>query len=94
MRGLIKLVNDNHVDNYLKDILAFVYYGSIVNNRSKNRKESGQPYAGDHNMLEFKQDLICIKWLQNPSTENNTRPRSYKTFFHAQLSMQFCVMKL
>ena len=23
------------MDNYLKEILAFVYYGSIVNNRSK-----------------------------------------------------------
>ena len=27
--------NDNHVDNYLKDILAFVYYSSIVNNQPK-----------------------------------------------------------
>ena len=35
MRGLITLVNDNHVDNYLKEILAFLYYGSIVNSRSK-----------------------------------------------------------
>ena len=33
MRDLITLVNDNRVDNYLKEILAFVYYGSIVNNR-------------------------------------------------------------
>ena len=32
MRGLITLVNDNHVDNYLKESLAFVYYGSIVIN--------------------------------------------------------------
>ena len=31
-RGLIMLVNDNQVDNYHKKILAFVYYGSIVNN--------------------------------------------------------------
>ena len=29
MRDLITLVNDNHVDNYLKEILAFVYYGLI-----------------------------------------------------------------
>ena len=35
-RGLIPLVNDNHVDNYLKEILAFVYYCSIVYNRPKN----------------------------------------------------------
>ena len=31
MRRLITLVNDNHVDNHLKEILAFVYYGLIVN---------------------------------------------------------------
>ena len=36
VRGLITLVNDNHVDNYLKKILAFVCYGSIVNSRPKN----------------------------------------------------------
>ena len=34
------MVNDNHVDNYLKEILAFVYYGSIVNNQLKNGKVS------------------------------------------------------
>ena len=33
MRGLITLVSSYHVDNYLKEILAFVYYGSTVNNR-------------------------------------------------------------
>ena len=31
MRGLITLVNDNHVDNNFKDILAFSYYGLIIN---------------------------------------------------------------
>ena len=36
MHGLIKLVNNNHLDNYLREILALVYYGSIVNNRPKN----------------------------------------------------------
>ena len=35
MHGLITLVNDNQVDNYLKEILEFVYYGSFVNNRPK-----------------------------------------------------------
>ena len=38
MGGLITLVNDNHLDNYLKEIFAFVYYGSIgwfVNNPPK-----------------------------------------------------------
>ena len=36
MRGLITLVNDNHVNNYTKENLAFVYNGSIVNNRSQH----------------------------------------------------------
>ena len=36
MRGLVSSVSDNHVDNYLKEILAFLYYGSILNNRHKN----------------------------------------------------------
>ena len=36
MPSLITLVNDNHVDNYLKEILAFVYYGLIVINQPKN----------------------------------------------------------
>ena len=31
-RGLISLVNDNHVENNLKEILVNVYYGSIFNN--------------------------------------------------------------
>ena len=28
-RGLISLVSDNHVGNNLKEILVYVYYGSI-----------------------------------------------------------------
>ena len=35
-RYLDSLVNINHVNNNLKDILVYVYIGSIVNNRSKN----------------------------------------------------------
>ena len=35
MRGLIALVNDNHVKNYFKEILAFDNFGTIVNNRLK-----------------------------------------------------------
>ena len=34
--ALISLVNDNHMDNNLKEILVFVYFGSIVNNQHKN----------------------------------------------------------
>ena len=29
------MLNDNHVDNNLKEILVYVYYGSFVNNRPK-----------------------------------------------------------
>ena len=36
MRSLITLVNDNNVNNYTKENLAFVYNGSIVNNRSQH----------------------------------------------------------
>ena len=32
---LISLVNDNHVDKNLKEILVNVFFGSIVNNRPK-----------------------------------------------------------
>ena len=32
MCGLISLVSDNHMDNNLKEILADVYFGLIVNN--------------------------------------------------------------
>ena len=35
MRGLIALVNDNHVNNYFKETLAFDNFGMIVNNRLK-----------------------------------------------------------
>ena len=35
MSGLITLVNDNYVDNHLKNILAFENYGSNVNNQPK-----------------------------------------------------------
>ena len=35
MRGLITLVSDNHVEYCLKEILAFIYYGLIVNNQPK-----------------------------------------------------------
>ena len=36
-RGLISLVSDNHEDNSLKEILAYVYYRWIANNRLKKR---------------------------------------------------------
>ena len=38
MCGLITLVNDNHMDNYLKEILAFVYYGSTTQKWQKSTK--------------------------------------------------------
>ena len=36
----VTLVNDNHMDSYIKEIMAFVYYGSIVNNRPPPRKKN------------------------------------------------------
>ena len=36
MRGLITLASDDHLENYLKEIWAFVYYGSSINNQPKN----------------------------------------------------------
>ena len=33
------MANDNHMDNYLKENLAFVYYGAIVNNLQKKKKQ-------------------------------------------------------
>ena len=40
MRSLISVVNNNHMDKYLKEILAFVYYGSTVNNQPKKFETS------------------------------------------------------
>ena len=31
MSSLSTFVNDNHLDNYLKEILAFVYLGLLIN---------------------------------------------------------------
>ena len=36
LQGLISLVDDNYVDNNLKEMLVYVYFGSIVNNQPKN----------------------------------------------------------
>ena len=36
MCGLISLVNDNHMDNNLKEILMYEYFGLIVNSQPKN----------------------------------------------------------
>ena len=35
---LTSLSNDNHVDNYRREMLMSVYYDSIVNNRPKMRR--------------------------------------------------------
>ena len=34
--GLISLVNDNHMDNNLKEILVYIYSELTVNNQPKN----------------------------------------------------------
>ena len=38
MHSLISWVNDNHMDNNRKEILGYVYYGSVVNNWPQNGK--------------------------------------------------------
>ena len=35
--GFISLFKVNHVDNNLKEIMVYVYFGRIVNNRSKKK---------------------------------------------------------
>ena len=37
MHGLNSLVSNNHVDNNLKEMLVYVYFGSIITNRPKKR---------------------------------------------------------
>ena len=37
---MISLVNDNHMDNNLKEILVYVYLGSIVNNEPKHDEKA------------------------------------------------------
>ena len=45
--GLISLVNDNHMDNNLKEILAYVYHGSVVNNQSKKHPQIVQAFISN-----------------------------------------------
>ena len=35
MHGLISLANNNYVDNNLKEILVYIYFGKIANSRIK-----------------------------------------------------------
>ena len=42
---MITLVNDNHVDNYLKEILTFVYYGSLVSCGLKSEETQVMPLS-------------------------------------------------
>ena len=50
MRGLITVVNDNHVDNYLKKNFAFVYFGSTVNTLPNNGIEGAQEEPQSQNI--------------------------------------------
>ena len=62
MGGLITLVNDNHVDNYLKEILAFVYYGSIVNNWPKKTDKVIRPWEGGQGSSEIWTEDLVIRY--------------------------------
>ena len=44
MQGLI---NDNHVENYLKEILAIECYGLIVNNRPSPSKKKNNNFGSN-----------------------------------------------
>ena len=60
---LITLVSDNHVDNYLKEILAFVYYGSILNNRPKNSEQSSEFKEKNHELSGYKECMtLGMTW--------------------------------
>ena len=55
-RGLIPLVNDNHLNNYLTEILVSEYLGSIVDKRPKNDMGNKKDVVTNH----IKTDL-CSK---------------------------------
>ena len=59
MVGLISLVNDNHVNNNLKEILVYIYSGSIVNNPPKNRKMSGTQCRSWLSLSAYKINGYC-----------------------------------
>ena len=71
MRGLISLINDNHVDNNLKEILVYVYFGAIVINRPK--KQTNQ-----HICTILLPVCVCkntARWMANSADLDQT-PRS------------------
>ena len=55
MRGLISFINDNHMENSLKDFSVYVYFGSIVKYRSKIRTHAD---AHMHTHTNTKQHLM------------------------------------
>ena len=63
--SLISLVNDNHVDNYLKEILAFVYYGSIINIRPKNVNVKIM------NVYELLHEIVSSGHMQTAKTQTS-----------------------
>ena len=71
-RGLILLVNDNHVNNNLKAILVHVYYSSIVNNRPKNNNKTTN------------KGLKRAKNNEHRNHRARTRPSRLKRVFLAQ----------
>ena len=72
-RVLISWVNDNHADNYLKEILVYVYYGSIVNGRPKKEKKKNETSA------KALADCLSIKVM--PKTQMSKKHNSLKRRF-------------
>ena len=71
MHGLITLVIDIHVDNYLKEILAFVYYGWIVNNRPLKNSVSGAMHVRNNKL--YLQTPLVWSYILNLAMLNKLR---------------------
>ena len=46
------MVNDNHVDNNLKESLVYVYFGSIINNKTIHPNTAGVNAQGNGRVTE------------------------------------------
>ena len=62
MCSFITLINDNHVDNYLKEIFAFVYYGFIVNSQ---HKKSNDPWVCFVFLIFFWTTILSYMYLRH-----------------------------
>ena len=83
------MVNDVHVENYLRESLAFVYYGLAVNNRLKNHSKSTQ--KSFYTQCQRKVTRYSIKIYSGVLTWNNffiTRSLLIKIFMLPSKALQ------